>query len=187
KRSTKALIAHVDGIEGLAVVGVPAGPLLAVRSEAAAGSASAVDPHLWADAMVAAGWHMQLQPGYRQPDGSWLARTTHLTVTPVTESVLPQLRAAMTECAQKVRGVKGIEPKRVLAAPGPDRGLEAMGISAGDGMLPAQMAPLLALVEALPREVTAQLLIDLLAGIVAPGNQGLPAPPNRGSGCTPGT
>ncbi|GAA5226181.1 pyridoxal phosphate-dependent decarboxylase family protein [Paeniglutamicibacter antarcticus] len=197
KRSTKVLIAHVNGIEGLAVVGEPAGPLLAVRREAAAGTENGVDPHLWADAMAAAGWHVQLQPGYGQPDGSWLVRTTHLTITPVTESVLPQLCAAMSGCAQKVRGIEGMDAQAVLAAlglgadpavqEGPSGVLEAMGVSAGgESALPRDMAPLLALVEALPREVSARLLIDLLAGIVAPENQIPPTPPGSVAGGVPG-
>ncbi len=179
KRSTAALAACINGIEGLAVVGSPTGPLLAVARDPGAGDGSGVDPHLWADRLAAAGWHLQLQPGYRQPDGSWLARTTHLTITPVTESVLPQLCAALVNGADEVRGVAGVDPQQVLAPLGPagaagaepggaQRVLAAMGVSPGEGALPDDMAPLLALVEALPREASGQLLIELLAGLVAP-------------------
>ncbi|GAA1865571.1 aminotransferase class V-fold PLP-dependent enzyme [Paeniglutamicibacter psychrophenolicus] len=179
KRSTAALAACIADIEGLTVVGSPAGPLLAVARDPGAGLGSGIDPHLWADRLAASGWHLQLQPGYRQPDGSWLPRTTHLTITPVTESVLPPLRAALVSCADEVRGVAGVDPQQVLAALGPagaagaeddgvQRVLSAMGVTPGDGSLPKDMAPLLALVEALPREASGKLLIELLAGLVVP-------------------
>lgn len=179
KRATSVLIEQINGIEGLRVLGRPIGPLLAVVRDPEVDADSGVDPHLWADALAAAGWHVQMQPGYRQPDGSWLERTTHLTITPVTESVLPELCTALERCADSVRGSHSLDSEQVLSALGidfagvPEPGalqqvLGALGVSGEHGALPREMAPLLALVEALPRDISAQLLIDLLASLVAP-------------------
>lgn len=179
KRATSVLIEQINGIEGLRVLGCPVGPLLAVIRDPEADADSGVDPHLWADALAAAGWHVQMQPGFRQPDGSWLERTTHLTITPVTEAVLPELCTALERCADSVRGIHPLDSEQVLSALGidfagvPEPGalqqvLGALGVSGEHGALPREMAPLLALVEALPRDISAQLLIDLLASLVAP-------------------
>jgi sphinganine-1-phosphate aldolase len=56
--------------------------------------------------------------------------------------------------------------------------LQGLGIGGGAGAdpggaaLPEQMAPLLALIEALPSPVTEQLLVELLARLVEPGGDG---------------
>lgn len=179
KRATSVLIEQINGIEGLRVLGRPVGPLLAVVRDPEADADFGVDPHLWADALAAAGWHVQMQPGFRQPDGSWLERTTHLTITPVTEAVLPELCTALERCADSVRGIHSLDLEQALSALGidfagvPEPGalqqvLGALGVSGEHGALPREMAPLLALVEALPRDISAQLLIDLLASLVAP-------------------
>jgi sphinganine-1-phosphate aldolase len=47
--------------------------------------------------------------------------------------------------------------------------LRAVGIAGDAPGLPDEQAPLLALIEALPRPVTERLLVELLARIVEPG------------------
>ncbi|HEY8590121.1 MAG TPA: aspartate aminotransferase family protein, partial [Naasia sp.] len=161
-RATSALLAAVDGIEGLRVVGRPAGPLFAVATDDGVPADRRVDPHHWADAVRRLGWLLQLQPGLRQGDGSRLPHTTHLTVTPVTEGVLQPLADALRQAAEEVRGVPAVDPAAALAAMGGDPSV------ALDGPLPEALAPLLALVEALPSEQTEALLVDLLARLVEP-------------------
>lgn len=185
-RATAALLATVAGIEGLRVVGSPTGPLFAVAVDANVPADRRIDPHHWADRLKAHGFTAQLQPSFTQADGSVLPRTTHLTITPVTESRLPELKEAMFAAAGEVRGTPGIEPAQALGAPdGPmstllGRGSEItmdsatarqiLGALGLDGAgLPADMAPVLALVEALPRPVTQWLLTELLASLVEPG------------------
>ena len=191
-RATAALIELVDGIEGLRVVGAPIGPLFAVATDDDAMRERRVDPHHWADAARAAGWHLQLQPGLTQADGSRLPHTAHLTVTPVTEAVLPELSVALVAAADAVRGQPRVDGDAILgslaetlpggadALAGASAGLDsdtaagllgAFGLLGGPdaaGALPERLAPVLALVEALPAPLTERLLIELLARVVEP-------------------
>ena len=178
ERSTRALISLIDSIEGLRVVGSPVGPLLAVATDASAPAERQVDPHHWADQARAHGWLLQLQPGLAQSDGTLLPPTTHLTITPVTEAVLPELSAALVAAADEVRGVPAVNPADVLAGAALPEGpldsetafaiLAGFGLGAGDGALPERMAPVLALVGALPAPVTERLLTELIARVVEP-------------------
>jgi sphinganine-1-phosphate aldolase len=181
-RSTRALQATVDGIEGLRVVGDPVGPLLAVATDPAVAVDRQVDPHHWADAARGLGWVLQLQPGVGQPDGSVLPPTTHLTITPVTEAGLPELLPALVAAADDVRGVPHVDPTPLLAGLPPldgalDGGLDSdtawallqgFGIGGDGGGLPEQLAPLLALIEVLPPQIAERLLTELLARLVEP-------------------
>ena len=172
-RSTAALIELVDSIEGLRVVGSPTGPLLAVAADSSVAPERQVDPHHWADQARTHGWILQLQPGMTQSDGTYLPRTTHLTVTPVTEGVLSALSAALVLAADEVRGVPTAEVGGLPALEGPlDSStafalLQGLGIGANGG-LPDRMAPLLALMESLPAPVAERLLTELLARVVEP-------------------
>ena len=129
-------------------------------------------------------------------DGTRLPHTTHLTVTPVTESVVPALAAALVVAADEVRGVPQVDGVRLLeglaadlpggvealvaASDGLDSDtaaslLAAFGLLGGDdagGALPDRLAPVLALVEALPGPLTERLLVELLARVVEPRASG---------------
>ncbi|MDQ1552047.1 MAG: sphinganine-phosphate aldolase [Actinomycetota bacterium] len=178
ERSTSGLLATIEGIEGLRVVGSPVGPLIAVTTDASVEPARQVDPHHWADQVREHGWLLQLQPSVEQAGGTRLPRTTHLTITPVTEVVLTELSAALVAAADEVRGVPPVTPAEVLGALPPlgDNALDsdasfelltAMGLGAGGG-LPERMAPLLALIEGLPAAIAERLLTELLARLVEP-------------------
>jgi sphinganine-1-phosphate aldolase len=176
--STRALVERV--------IGEPVGPLLAVATDEVVPAERRVDPHHWADQVREHGFLLQLQPGLAQSDGSVLPRTTHLTVTPVTASVLPDLTVALTAAADEVRGMPPVQAEQVLAALPPElvaglagiaeAGLDsatALGILGqiglvGGGPLPDRLAPLLALIEALPAPLTERLLTELLARLVEP-------------------
>lgn len=190
--ATRALRRRVADIEGLRVIGAPVGPLLAVVADAACEPARRVDPHHWADAAHARGWALQQQPQHRQTDGSVLPASTHLTITPVTAAVLEPLGAALAAAADAVRGRRAADPGALLAAlpaevrariaaadaPLPDAAeagalLAAVGLAPGDAdtALPAEMAPLLALVAALPPALAARLLAEFLARLLEPDAQ----------------
>jgi glutamate/tyrosine decarboxylase-like PLP-dependent enzyme len=203
-RATDALRRVVDGIEGLRIVGSPTGPLFAVATDESVAVDHRVDPHHWADAARAAGWHLQLQPALTQADGTRLPHTTHLTVTPVTEAVVGELSTALVAAADAVRGVPPVDGQALVAGlaetlPG---GLDALagasagldsesaagllrafgllgggagpaagardGASGAEGALPDRLAPVLALVGALPPQLTERLLVELLARVVEP-------------------
>lgn len=108
-----------------------------------------------------------------------MPRTTHVTITPATEPGLTGLSEAMVKAADEVRGEPGVDPGEVLAALGggalPEldsdtaQGLLAqIGLADGSAGLPEAMAPVMALVEALPREFSGRLLIELMARMVEP-------------------
>ncbi|WP_332893939.1 pyridoxal phosphate-dependent decarboxylase family protein [Salinibacterium hongtaonis] len=190
RRATDALRGIIDSVDGLRVVGDPVGPLFAVASDDSVPSARRVDPHHWADRVRARGWLLQLQPGLMQPDGSRLPHTTHVTVTPVTESVVGDLGAALIAAADQVRGVAPISPESAAAVAqqlgglgDPERArpldsesalaaLSGAGLASESGALPEQMAPILALMQALPAPVTERLLVELIARLSEPGAAG---------------
>ena len=178
ERSTAALVATISDIEGLRIVGSPVGPLIAVTSDESAAPERRVDPHHWADQVRTHGFLLQLQPSIEQADGTRLPRTTHLTITPVTEGVLDELTAALVASADEVRGVPPVTPGDALGSLPPlgDGALDAdtafglltsMGLGAGGG-LPGRMAPLLAMMEGLPAPIAERLLTELIARLVEP-------------------
>src|SRR5690606_36575193 len=173
-RSTSALVEAVRGIHGLRIVGEPVGPLLAIAADESVPAAERVDPHHWADEVRTHGFLLQLQPGMTQPDGSVLPATTHITVTPVTESVLEDLAGALRAAADAVRGV----PQAVAELPPVELThldsetaaaiLGQFGLIGGDTALPDRLAPLLAVIQALPAPIAERLLTELLARLVEP-------------------
>ena len=172
RRSTEGIVAALSSIEGLRIVGDPVGPLLAVAADPRAGVDGQVDPHHWADAVRGLGFVLQLQPASGD-----IPPTTHLTITPVTERVLPELLPALREAADAVRGVPHVDASELLGALPPLEGLpdsdtaaailQGFGIGAG-GALPDALAPLLAIIEATPPPLAERLLTELLARLVEP-------------------
>jgi glutamate/tyrosine decarboxylase-like PLP-dependent enzyme len=180
RRATETLTATVRSIEGLRVVGAPTGPLFAVAADDTVPPERRVDPHHWADEVRSLGWILQPQPGHVQPDGSRLAPTTHLTVTPVTADVLPGLVAALEAGADAVRGrpaatatdAIGALPADLLSARSIDAAtadalLDAIGLG-GESPLPERIAPVMALMEAVPSALAERLLIALFARLSRP-------------------
>ncbi|MGB3910846.1 MAG: aminotransferase class V-fold PLP-dependent enzyme [Pseudolysinimonas sp.] len=172
RRSTTAIIEAIDAIEGLRVVGTPVGPLLAVAADPAVPADRQVDPHHWGDAARGLGFVLQLQPA-----SAGIPPTTHLTITPVTERVLPDLLGVLGAAADAVRGIPHIDPPAALSQLPPVTGpldsdtaaaiLASFGVGA-DGALPETLAPLLAVIEATPPPLAERLLIELLARLVEP-------------------
>ncbi|WP_154793163.1 pyridoxal phosphate-dependent decarboxylase family protein [Occultella kanbiaonis] len=176
RRSTDAVLDAIAGIEGLRVLGDPVGPLLAVAADPAVPAAARVDPHHWADAVRGLGFTLQLQPA----NGA-IGSTTHLTITPVTERVLPDLLAALAAGADAVRGVPHVDATALLGQLPPLTGpldsdtaamiLAGFGIGA-EGALPDALAPLLAIIEITPPALAERLLTELLARLVEPAPAG---------------
>lgn len=171
ERSTQAIVDAVGSIQGLRVVGRPVGPLLAVTADEDLPAADRVDPHHWADEVRTLGFQLQLQPGFAQADGTVLPTTTHITVTPVTESVLDELIAALRTGADAARGVPPAVaelPPLELTELDSDTAAAILGqLGVGEG-LPDRLAPLLALIQATPAPLAERLLTELLARLVEP-------------------
>ncbi|MGV8876516.1 MAG: pyridoxal phosphate-dependent decarboxylase family protein [Rhodoglobus sp.] len=184
-RSTRAVRTVIDRIEGLRIVGDPVGPLLAVASDETVPADRRVDPHHWADQVREHGFLLQLQPSLVQSDGTVLAATTHLTITPVTEKVINELTTALRTAADEVRGIPPVSGELALSALPADAvaalqagggapltseqaaGLLAMmGLEGASDGLPQRMAPLLALIGGLPAPLTERLLTELIARLV---------------------
>lgn len=182
------LVDVVDGIDGLRVVGQPCGPVFAVAADEDA--SSPIDPHRWSAAVGERGFALQPQPRYVQSDGTVLASSTHLTVTPVTALVLDDLVAALRSGADAARGLPPAAPPAALAdlaaaftgglitvddALGlPSEATEAAIVAAGidPHAEPAEssldVAAITAAIEALPRPVTAKMLTEFLAAYCNP-------------------
>lgn len=180
-RAADAVASAIGAIEGLRVIGEPVGPAIAVATDERVAPERRVDPHHWADQARTHGWQLQLQPGSVQQNGVRLPATAHLTITPVTESRLPELCPALVTAAEEVRGVPPVDVAPLLAALGalPDQLdaetafglLQLIGLGADSGTptaLPERLAPFLALVEALPASVADPLLTELIARLVEP-------------------
>jgi len=169
-RATAAVREAVEAIGGLSVQADPTGPLIAIRTDASVAPEAQVDPHLWAAAVATRGFVLQGQPGLVQPDGSVIARTTHLTITPVTLGLLDELLPSLRDGADATRG------NHTTNAPGdaadadpvddiPDpAALAELARTTGE----IDLTTVLCLIEALPRESSARLLTDFLAEFTAP-------------------
>ncbi len=169
-RATAAVREAIEAIPDLCVQADPTGPLIAVGVDTSLAPNEQADPHLWSAVVATHGFVLQGQPGLVQPDGSVIARTTHLTITPVTLGLLGELFPALSEGANAARG------QHTPAAPS-----DAEDADPTDGIPdPAALAELarttgeidltavLGLIEALPREQSAHLLTAFLAEFTAP-------------------
>lgn len=169
-RATAAVREAVEGIGGLSVQADPTGPLIAVSTDPSVSREEQVDPHAWAAAVAARGFVMQGQPGLVQPDGSYIDRTTHLTITPVTLGLLDELLPALRDGADSARGQTLTEARSDAETAGvadgvPDpAALAELARTTGD----IDLTSVLGLIEALPREQSAHLLTDFFAEFTAP-------------------
>jgi sphinganine-1-phosphate aldolase len=171
--ATLALVRGIGEIPGVRVVGQPVATLVAVAQDGPDG----VDVLNLADEMTARGWLLQPQPPFAQPGGD-LPATLHLTVTGATagraSALLTDLAAAARSAAALPRPVADpglvaaaatIDPATLTVAE-VDALLELAGV--GGGRLPERMAPVHALVAALPRPVAERLLSGVLDLVYRP-------------------
>ncbi|MGY1811940.1 pyridoxal phosphate-dependent decarboxylase family protein [Blastococcus sp. SYSU D00820] len=173
RAATVALAEGVAGIDGLRVVGTPVATLVAVAQDGPDG----VDVLNLADEMTARGWLLQPQPPFTQPGGD-LPATLHLTVTGATAGRVDALLADLADAARTARDLPApvADPGLVAAAAAIDPAaltvaevdalLEVAGV--GGGRLPERMAPVHALVAALPRPVAERLLAGVLDLVYRP-------------------
>jgi sphinganine-1-phosphate aldolase len=173
RAATTALADGVGRIPGIRVVGDPVATLVALAQDGTDG----VDVLNLADEMTARGWLLQPQPPFGQPGGD-LPATLHLTVTGATagrvEALLADLAAAAAVAGDLPAPVADPELVAAAATIDPDtltvaevEGLlELAGV--GGGRLPQRMAPVHALVAALPRPVAERLLAGVLGMVYRP-------------------
>lgn len=184
-RSAASIAKTVQSVPGLRVWGNPTGPSIAIIADDRLPESQQVDPHLLVDEMAQRGIRIQHQPGVEQSDGTRLPHSAHLTITPVTEKLLPELATTLRAAADAVRGkprpsvTAALTAMRLLGyhedrVPSPSASWNILRLagaapkraaSNGAASLPARMAPLMALVEALPAPVSEALLTELLARV----------------------
>jgi glutamate/tyrosine decarboxylase-like PLP-dependent enzyme len=177
RAATVELAGGIATIDGVRVVGDPVATLVAVAQDGLPDNAGGVDVLNLADEMTARGWLLQPQPPFAQDAGD-LPSTLHLTVTGATagrvDALLADLRDAASAAAALPRPVA--DPDLVAAAATIDPAtltvaevdalLEVAGV--GGGKLPERMAPVHALVSALPRPVAERLLAGVLGQVYRP-------------------
>ncbi|MFP1601485.1 pyridoxal-dependent decarboxylase [Microbacterium sp. 2216-1] len=181
RRAATAVRRAVHEIPGLAVLGDPVGPAIAVVADESVPSAHRVDPHRLADALTRHGWKIQHQPGFTQSDGVRILHSAHLTLTPALDDGIDEFTGALAAASDEVRGVPPADARalaRVVTALGYGHGGRVPGPRAAWTLLrlagaakvsaDAPLATLMALVELLPAPVAEALLSELLARLSDP-------------------
>jgi glutamate/tyrosine decarboxylase-like PLP-dependent enzyme len=164
-RATSAVVSAVEAIEGLRVIGDRMGPLVAVAADESVAAERRVDPLLWVAAVAGHGFVLQGQPSMTQADGTVVPHTAHLTITPVTEGLVDELAAALGDGADTVRGAVLPDLQAFSGSGAPDPVVLADAARAGGDL---DLTSVLALIEALPRGQSAQLLTAFLQRFMAP-------------------
>jgi len=172
REATLALADAARGIPGLAVVAEPDSTLLTLRTD------DTCDVFTVADEMLARGWFVQPQMGFRG-----MPPTLHLTLSAATASGLADVVSALREAvaAARAAGPVHVAPELALAATALDPstldeaafdGLLALaGLADGSGelALPERMAPVNALLDAAPPRLREALLLAVLDRLTRPG------------------
>lgn len=164
REATRRIAAAVEEIPGLRIVGEPDSTLLALAGE----GNEPVDPFRLADAMRARGWTLQPQPSLGD-----LPRTLHLTVQPVS---LESVDAFIHDLAQAVEDVRPL-PWIDVSADLETAFANLPDLTSG-GPLPAEMAGVHALIDALPPEIRDPALTAIFASLFT-ARRGDGSPPGR--------
>jgi glutamate/tyrosine decarboxylase-like PLP-dependent enzyme len=164
--AVRQLVDGIGEIDGLRVLGRPDASLVAVAADD-----PGVDPFVVADEMRLRGWYLQPQPAHAGSPAN-----LHLTVTGAVAGPdrIADLLAELADAVGRARalGPAVVDPGLVEAAAGldPDAltpeeaalALAAAGVGPG-GALPARMAPVLAVLQALPVPLTERLLPEVVS------------------------
>ena len=164
REATRRMALAVEGIPGLRIVGEPDSTLLAIAGE----GDEPVDPFRLADAMRARGWTLQPQPSLGD-----LPRTLHLTVQPVSLDSVEAFTRDLTEAAAEVRALPWIDVSADLEA-----AFANLPDLTSGGPLPAEMAGVHALIDALPPEIRDPALTAIFSALFT-AHRGEGSPPGR--------
>ena len=168
RRTVVAMAEGIATIDGLRVVGEPEATLIAFTDT---GGDNPPDALVVADEMSARGWLVGSQPAH-----SGLPTTVHVSASAVLEPVVPafldDLRASVAAASELPRATPDaglvefaaqinpadLTPEVIAGA------LSGLGIGGAD-TLPERMAPINALLGALPPALTERLLVEILSGV----------------------
>ncbi|MCU1672679.1 MAG: gadB [Frankiales bacterium] len=170
--ATRRLVEGAGRIPGLRVLGEPEMALVALAADE-----PGLDVFAVCDEMAALGWYVQAQLSYRG-----LPASIHLTVTASSDALVDELLADLATCVQVARTSSGGADPAMLAAVAeldpealPDNVLGTLlplaGLEPGAG-LPARMAPINALMEAMPPRLRERLLVEFLGMLFTPAREG---------------
>jgi glutamate/tyrosine decarboxylase-like PLP-dependent enzyme len=138
RQATEAVVEAAAEIPGVRVLGPPDTSLIALTGDGDGG----IDPFRLADAMRRRGWTLQPQPSLGD-----LPRTVHLTMQPVSLDSINRFVADLRASTDEIRDLPWIDVSDDLEAA--FAGLPDLTSGAG---LPEEMAPVHALIDALPPE-----------------------------------
>ena len=165
--ATTRLVAGIDAIDGLTVLGVPEATLVAVGTDAE------LDLFALADESRARGFFLQPQLSL---DG--LPANLHLTLTGVSEDGVDELLAVLAECADTVRPLGPPQPPADIVGLLEQVDLTALDNAAFAALLPAagidlsaeqpRMAPVNRLLDALPPSVREVIVTRFLSALYSP-------------------
>ena len=180
-RAADELVPGLRSMDGVRVLGEPAGSLVAFTVTDEGGSPDLGLVLHVADEMRERGWYLQPQLSY---DG--LPPNLHLTLTPATADRVDGLLADLAESVDAARALEpvAVDPELVRFAAGLDPDaltpeevagfLAFAGMGDGDGAgagagpgagLPVRMAPVLALLDALPPRLKERLLTEFVGSL----------------------
>ena len=164
REATRRMATAADGIPGLRIVGEPDSTLIALAGE----GDEAVDPFRLADAMRSRGWTLQPQPSLGD-----LPRTLHLTVQPVSLDSVEAFTRDLAEAAEEVRPLPWIDVSTDL-----ETAFANLPDLTSGGPLPAEMAGVHALIDALPPEIRDPALTAIFSTLFT-ARRGVDSPPGR--------
>ena len=165
RTATEQIASGVDSIEGLRVLVPPDSSLVSVVGD------DDVDVLVVADEMRERGWYVQPQLAFKD-----MPRNIHLTVTAAS---LDRVEPLLRDLAASVAAARDLPPAAVdpelavlagsldpdtLTPEQMDAVLQAAGF-AGGSALPTRMAPVLALLEALPTALQERLLQEVIGRV----------------------
>ncbi|MER5177767.1 aminotransferase class V-fold PLP-dependent enzyme [Streptomyces sp. NPDC002896] len=164
-RATTGVVEGIAAIDGLRVLGRPESSLIAVASDD-----PDVDPLVVSDEMRFRGWFLQPQPAFAGSPAN-----LHLTVTAAVADD-ETVRLLLTELEKAVARARAVGPTSVdpelvalaglldLDALTPEEVSGALALAGvgDDGALPERMAPVLAVLQALPTALSERLLPEVI-------------------------
>lgn len=151
REATLRIALAVDSMQGLRVVASPDSTLIAIAGD----GEEPIDPFRLADAMRGRGWTLQPQPSLGD-----LPRTLHLTVQPVSLDSIDAFIQDLHAAADEVRGLPWVDVSGDVEAAFAD----LPDLTSG-GPLPAEMAGVHALIDALPPEVRDPALMAIFSAL----------------------
>jgi sphinganine-1-phosphate aldolase len=160
----------VAKVDGLRTVGAVDSTLVAIADD---GGADDPDIRVVVDEVAARGWFLQVQPAH----GS-APPTAHATITAAAAPKIDELVAVLDESAMAARAVGRAVPDPGLVAAAAQIDIDALTPEAIGGLLaiagvdgdrlPERMAPLHALIEAIPKPLAERLLSEVLSRTLSP-------------------